>query len=141
MKFGAGYLVAIVLLLLGTNAAVSHATDEPQASLRAAVTNVVQPVMETHHISGMAVGIVAGTKTYANPGIATLGLITAKSMGQDFTVLMEQHLLPARDSVYSCVASSGRTHPSQVAVLVATSTDWADHHCDITIKQPRWSFA
>jgi beta-lactamase class C len=34
-------------------------------------------------------------RTYNNPGIGTLGLITAKSMGQDFTVLMEQRLLPA----------------------------------------------
>jgi beta-lactamase class C len=38
----------------------------------------------------------AGTyRTYANPGIGTLGLITAKSMGQDFTVLIEQRLFPA----------------------------------------------
>jgi beta-lactamase class C len=38
----------------------------------------------------------AGTyRTYANPGIGTLGLITAKSLGQDFTVLMEQRLLSA----------------------------------------------
>jgi beta-lactamase class C len=205
MNFGSRYLLAIVLLLLGANAAVSQATDEPQASLRAAVTKVVQPVMETHHIPGMAVGLVVGEKTYvlnygvasketgrpvtnetlfelgsisktftatlasyaqvsghlslsdrtsrylptlrdskfgnvrlldlgthtpgglplqvpenirntdefieylkawrptyapgtyrtyANPGIGTLGLITAKSMGQDFTVLMEQQLLP-----------------------------------------------
>jgi len=34
-------------------------------------------------------------RTYANPGIGTLGLITAKSMGQDFTALMEHRLLPA----------------------------------------------
>jgi beta-lactamase class C len=34
-------------------------------------------------------------RTYANPGIGTLGLITAKSMGQNFTQLMEQHLFPA----------------------------------------------
>lgn len=34
-------------------------------------------------------------RTYANPGIGTLGLITAKSMGQDFTTLMERQLLPA----------------------------------------------
>jgi beta-lactamase class C len=34
-------------------------------------------------------------RTYANPGIGTLGLITAKSMGQDFTALMEQRLFPA----------------------------------------------
>jgi len=34
-------------------------------------------------------------RTYNNPGIGTLGVITAKSMGQDFTVLMEQRLLPA----------------------------------------------
>ncbi|MGU8077243.1 class C beta-lactamase [Burkholderia pyrrocinia] len=33
-------------------------------------------------------------RTYANPGIGTLGLITAKSMGQDFDVLMEQRLFP-----------------------------------------------
>ena len=29
-------------------------------------------------------------RTYANPGIGTLGLITAKSMGQDFAALMER---------------------------------------------------
>lgn len=34
-------------------------------------------------------------RTYANPSIGTLGLITAKSMGQDFTALMEQRLFPA----------------------------------------------
>ena len=34
-------------------------------------------------------------RTYNNPGIGTLGVITAKSMGRDFTVLMEQQLLPA----------------------------------------------
>ncbi len=34
-------------------------------------------------------------RTYSNPGIGTLGLIAAKSMGQDFTALMEQRLFPA----------------------------------------------
>jgi beta-lactamase class C len=34
-------------------------------------------------------------RTYANPGIGTLGLITAKSMGQDFASLMEQRVFPA----------------------------------------------
>lgn len=34
-------------------------------------------------------------RTYANPGIGTLGMITAKSMGADFTQLMQQALLPA----------------------------------------------
>jgi Beta-lactamase class C and other penicillin binding proteins len=34
-------------------------------------------------------------RTYANPGIGTLGLITAESMGQDFTALMEQRMFPA----------------------------------------------
>lgn len=34
-------------------------------------------------------------RTYANPGIGALGLITAKSMGQDFTALMQQQLFPA----------------------------------------------
>jgi beta-lactamase class C len=34
-------------------------------------------------------------RTYANPGIGALGLITAKSMGQDFTELMEQRMFPA----------------------------------------------
>ncbi|KVO26239.1 class C beta-lactamase [Burkholderia ubonensis] len=33
-------------------------------------------------------------RTYANPGIGTLGLITAKSMGQDFDELMERQLFP-----------------------------------------------
>ncbi|MBN3766012.1 beta-lactamase [Burkholderia sp. Ac-20365] len=38
----------------------------------------------------------AGTyRTYANPGIGTLGAIAAKSMGQDFTVLIERRLFPA----------------------------------------------
>jgi beta-lactamase class C len=38
----------------------------------------------------------AGTyRTYANPGIGTLGLITAKSMGQDFHALMQKRLFPA----------------------------------------------
>lgn len=34
-------------------------------------------------------------RTYSNPGIGTLGLITAKSMGEAFAPLIEQHLLPA----------------------------------------------
>jgi beta-lactamase class C len=34
-------------------------------------------------------------RTYANSGIGTLGLITARSMGQDFAPLMEQRLFPA----------------------------------------------
>lgn len=34
-------------------------------------------------------------RTYSNLGIGTLGLITAKSMGQDFAALMEQRLFPA----------------------------------------------
>ena len=34
-------------------------------------------------------------RTYANPGIATLGLITAQSMNAEFATLMEQRLLPA----------------------------------------------
>ena len=34
-------------------------------------------------------------RTYSNPSIGTLGLITAKSLGQDFTPLIEQRLLPA----------------------------------------------
>jgi beta-lactamase class C len=33
-------------------------------------------------------------RTYSNPGIGTLGLITAKSMGQDFVMLIEQRLFP-----------------------------------------------
>jgi len=33
-------------------------------------------------------------RTYANPGIGTLGLITAKSMGQDFASLVERRLFP-----------------------------------------------
>lgn len=36
-------------------------------------------------------------RTYANPGIGALGLITAKSMGQDFSRLMENQLFPALD--------------------------------------------
>ncbi|MDR7008292.1 class C beta-lactamase [Paraburkholderia strydomiana] len=34
-------------------------------------------------------------RTYANPGIGTLGLITARSMGQDFAPLIEQHMFSA----------------------------------------------
>jgi beta-lactamase class C len=34
-------------------------------------------------------------RTYSNPGIGTLGLITANSMGRDFTALMEQRLFPS----------------------------------------------
>ncbi|WP_250455657.1 class C beta-lactamase [Caballeronia sp. ATUFL_M2_KS44] len=34
-------------------------------------------------------------RTYANPGIGMLGLITAKSMKQDFDALMQQRLFPA----------------------------------------------
>ncbi|MGC1781294.1 MAG: class C beta-lactamase [Acidobacteriaceae bacterium] len=34
-------------------------------------------------------------RTYSNIGIGTLGMITAKSMGQDFSFLIEQRLFPA----------------------------------------------
>lgn len=34
-------------------------------------------------------------RTYANPGIGILGVIAAKSMGQDFAALVEQRLFPA----------------------------------------------
>ncbi|NIF53054.1 class C beta-lactamase [Burkholderia sp. Ax-1724] len=34
-------------------------------------------------------------RTYSNPGIGTLGFITAKSMGQNFTALVQQRLFPA----------------------------------------------
>jgi len=34
-------------------------------------------------------------RTYTNPGIGTLGLITAKAMGEDFTSLIEGRLFPA----------------------------------------------
>ncbi|MEC5409713.1 class C beta-lactamase [Paraburkholderia sp. MPAMCS5] len=34
-------------------------------------------------------------RTYANPGIGTLGLITAKSMNRDFAALIEQRMFPA----------------------------------------------
>ena len=34
-------------------------------------------------------------RTYANPSIAMLGVITAKSMGEDFVTLMEQRVFPA----------------------------------------------
>jgi beta-lactamase class C len=34
-------------------------------------------------------------RTYANPSIGTLGLITAKAIGQDFTTLIQGSLLPA----------------------------------------------
>ncbi|WP_176057045.1 class C beta-lactamase [Paraburkholderia sp. BCC1876] len=41
-------------------------------------------------------GCAPGTcRTYSNPGIGTLGLITAKSMGEAFTPLMQQRLFPA----------------------------------------------
>jgi beta-lactamase class C len=36
-------------------------------------------------------------RTYANPGIGTLGLITAKSMHADFDALMQQRVFPAFD--------------------------------------------
>jgi beta-lactamase class C len=34
-------------------------------------------------------------RTYANPGIGMLGLITAKSMGEDFVALMQERVFPA----------------------------------------------
>jgi len=34
-------------------------------------------------------------RTYANPGIGTLGLITAQAMGEDFTSMMEKRVFPA----------------------------------------------
>jgi beta-lactamase class C len=38
----------------------------------------------------------AGTyRTYSNPGIGVLGLAASKSMGQDYTALIEQRLFPA----------------------------------------------
>ena len=34
-------------------------------------------------------------RTYSNPGVGALGLIAAKSLGQDFTALIERRLFPA----------------------------------------------
>jgi beta-lactamase class C len=50
-------------------------------------------------------------RTYSNPGIGALGLITAKRMGRDFVTLMEGQLLPAlgmqRSYIHVPAASSG----------------------------------
>ncbi len=43
-------------------------------------------------------------RTYANPGIAMLGLITAKSMRADFRSLMQQRLFPALGLKLSFIA-------------------------------------
>ncbi len=40
-------------------------------------------------------------RTYANPGIGTLGLITARAMGQDFDTLMARKLFPALGLTHS----------------------------------------
>jgi beta-lactamase class C len=53
-------------------------------------------------------------RTYANPGIGALGLITAKSMGQDFDGLMEHQLFPALGM-----------KNSYINVPAARSTDYA----------------
>ncbi|WP_317205470.1 class C beta-lactamase [Janthinobacterium sp.] len=46
----------------------------------------------------------AGTyRTYANPGIGTLGWIAAKSMGQDYTALIERRLFPALGMTHSYI--------------------------------------
>lgn len=42
-------------------------------------------------------------RTYANPGIGTLGLITAKSMKQDFDALMQARLFPALGLTHSYI--------------------------------------
>ncbi|WP_321797804.1 class C beta-lactamase [Caballeronia sp. J97] len=42
-------------------------------------------------------------RTYANPGIGTLGLITAKSMKQDFDALMQTRLFPALGLTHSYI--------------------------------------
>lgn len=42
-------------------------------------------------------------RTYNNPGIGTLGLITAKSLGGDFAVLMEQTLFSALGLTSTCI--------------------------------------
>ncbi|WP_268797162.1 class C beta-lactamase [Pseudomonas huanghezhanensis] len=54
-------------------------------------------------------------RTYANPGIGTLGLITAKAMGQDFKTLMEGSLLPALglSNTYIDVPAPQMTHYAQ----------------------------
>jgi beta-lactamase class C len=206
MKFKAMSLMATVVFALSATSLVSHAAPETPAGIKPTVDSAIQPVMEKYHIPGMAVGIVAGGRsyvfdygvastqtatpvthntlfelgsvsktftatlasyaqlggalslsdktgkyltslqgsqfgnvsllelgthtpgglplqvpdeihnndqllqyfktwkptyapgtyrTYSNPGIGTLGLITAKSMGQDFDTLMEQRLFPA----------------------------------------------
>ncbi|WP_280868807.1 class C beta-lactamase [Herbaspirillum sp. LeCh32-8] len=46
----------------------------------------------------------AGTqRTYANPGIGLLGLITARSMHEDFTRIMEKRIFPALDMQHSFI--------------------------------------
>jgi beta-lactamase class C len=49
-----------------------------------------------HYFNAWRPTYTPGTRrTYTNPGIGTLGVIAAKSMGQDFTSLIEQRLFPA----------------------------------------------
>lgn len=49
-----------------------------------------------HYFKAWQPAYTPGTyRTYANPGIGTLGWITAKSMKQDFSALIEQKLFPA----------------------------------------------
>jgi beta-lactamase class C len=43
-------------------------------------------------------------RTYANPGIAMLGFITARSMGEDFRSLIQQGLLPALGLKHTFIA-------------------------------------
>lgn len=55
------------------------------------------------------------TRTYSNPSIALLGLLTAKAMKADFADLMEHRLYPALDLHHTClrVPDAQRPHYAQ----------------------------
>lgn len=90
MKVGLTALAALAGCILGVSA--GHAADSPTAvgsvadglrgRIASAVDTAVRPLMQEFHIPGMAVGIVAGGKSYIfNYGVASTQ--TAKPVADD----------------------------------------------------------
>ncbi len=72
MKFKSTRLAAPVCLALFAATAASHATDDPQSRIEHVVDTAIQPAMAKYRIPGIAVGIVAGGRSYVfNYGVAS----------------------------------------------------------------------
>jgi beta-lactamase class C len=70
-------------------------------------------------------------RTYANPGIGTLGLIAAQSMGQDFDGLMERHLFRALGMKNTYINVPAAELPDYAQPKTARRSGWREGCCPL----------